>query len=83
MVINRFILILLIVTSFLLCACGDDDIIIVLPAQPQLPKIDCEKYVNQIAADVAARGLGWSGAGAQVIAEARADCIAENRKRGY
>ena len=81
---HRFILLLVVATLFIFSSCGDDnDSPTVIVITPNLPKIDCEERVNRVAADVAHRGLSTSPAGRQLIEEAKADCTAENKRRGY
>ena len=65
--------------------CGDrnDNSPTIIVITPNLPKIDCEERVRKAVADVGSRGLGTSGAGQQVIDKAKADCDAENKRRGY
>ena len=81
---NRFILLLIVVISVIVFSCGNGgDSPTVIVITPNLPKIDCAARANQVAGDVAQRGLGTSPAGQQLIQQAKADCEAENRRRGY
>ena len=51
---------------------------------PNLLKLDCNEYVNRVAADLASRGLvTFEEVGKQVIEKAISDCEAENKRRGY
>ena len=82
---QRFILIIVALTLTTLPSCSNDNdasptVIIITP---NLPKLDCAERANRAAADVARRGLGTSPAGRQVIEKAKADCEAENKRRGY
>ena len=82
MVFLRFLFVVVIVNLF--AACGDDpQTVYVVPVSPQLPKIDCRKYVTKITEEVAQAGLGNSSVGQGRIVEAYADCEAENKRRGY
>lgn len=65
------------------CGNSEPDTIILVPVEPKLPPLDCNEIANRAAADVAARGLGTSAAGASVVNETRANCQRENARRGY
>ena len=81
---RRFILLLAVAILLIFSSCGDDnDSPTVIVITPNLSKLDCNESVNRAAADVARRGLGTSGAGRQVIEKVKADCAAENKRRGY
>ena len=71
--------------SIIFASCGDsNDSPTVIVITPNLPKLDCAERANRAAADVASRGLVvLERIGKQVIEKARADCAAENKRRGY
>lgn len=74
---------LLFVISIVLCSCGDDEPDTIIIIGPHLPKIDCEDYVNRVAADASARLGASSPATIAQIEKARSDCEKENESRGY
>ena len=81
---RRFILV--VATLLIFAACGDrnDNSPTIIVITPNLPKLDCAERANKAAADVASRGLVvFEGVGKQVIEKAKADCAAENKRRGY
>lgn len=73
-------------TLFLLALCVfiygcERETVIVI--EPNLPKIDCDEYLNRVHSDLGAAGIATSGAGKQVLEKERNWCADENKRRGY
>ena len=87
LIMRLFILLLVVVGLVVLCSCGDDDppqVIVLIPESPRLPKINCEKYLDELYGEMASRGGGIiQPAGRAILDKARIDCFEENKRRGY
>lgn len=78
----RFVLSLATAT-LLFASCGDEDSVSVVYVVPVQPKLDCREVVRNVNVDMARRGLIDSSIARQAVQEARSNCEAENRRRGY
>lgn len=84
----RLLTFILIVVVISLYACAEDEpaaptIIVVAPLGPQLPKIDCERRLQRLVTDMAARGILQTGMAEEAYAEEERKCAEENKRRGY
>ena len=80
---RRFILVVATLLIFASCGDSNDNSPTIIVITPNLPKLDCAERANKAAADVGSRGLGASGVGQQLLEQAKVDCEAENKRRGY
>ena len=76
---HRFILLLVVVTlmTFSFCSNNNGAPPTVIVITPNLPKIDCERYLERVYVDFASRGLTNFGTMQQALEQAKMDCEAE------